>query len=212
MQGLTPKQKNVLDYLKVFIKEHFYAPTLAEIQAHFRFKSINAVSKHLKALQSKGAVQISKKRRRSLVVPLSSEEQALPHKEHPGSNLELPLLGQITAGLPIVTFSTAQSVSIPAFMVSRPELTYALKVHGNNLQDEMLVDGDLLLLEARREAFAGETVIALVNQHETVISRYYPMEESIQLVDRNPNHHPMILRREDVEIQGVVVALFRLYT
>lgn len=209
MQGLTPKQKEISDYLHEYISKKGFAPTFAEIQTHFGFQSVNAVTKHLKALKDKGDLEMFPKRRRSISMLRGASK---PEEKAPLTKVDLPIIGQISAGLPIATFSTAETIALPLHMVPNPESTYVLKVNGHNLQDEMIIDGDLIIVEARHEASAGDTVVALINEQETIVSQYYPMGELIQLIGRNRNHHPMVLRYEDVEIQGVVVMLIRAYT
>lgn len=209
MQGLTQRQHEVLSYIQRYIQDNSFAPTFAEIQSHFGFASRNAVSKHVKALRIKGAISSEKKNQcRGLIL-----KQDLK-KGGPRSHIvELSIIGKVSAGLPIETFSTVETFEIPSYMVKRPEQTYGLKVSGVNLRDEMIDDGDILVVEVCHTPFSGDTVVALINHHNTIVSRYYLDDEGsyVKFIDRNPNHDPMIMRAEDVTIQGVVVALFRPY-
>jgi len=209
MQGLTKRQHEVLCYIQSYIQENSFAPTFVEIQTHFGFSSRNAVSKHIKALKIKGAINSEKKNQpRGLIL-----QQNIKTQEQKSQTIELPIIGRVSAGLPIETYSIVETFEIPAYMVKKPEQTYGLKVLGVNLRDEMIDDGDILVIEVNSTPSSGDTVVALINHHNTIVSRYYLDAEGayVKFVDRNPNHDPMIMRIEDVAIQGIVVALFRPY-
>lgn len=188
-----------------FIESYRYSPTFREIKSYFGFASVSTVTKHIAALHRKGYLEAEPKCSRSLTLTQTSMQK----KIHP--EIELPFIGIITAGYPIETFSHAQTVAVPEFMVHDPEKTYVLKAKGDSLQEEMIADGDLLLIEAGENPEPGDTVTALINQHDTIVKRYFSEGPYVKLTGTNPHHQPIILRSEDVHIQGVLVGLVRIY-
>lgn len=201
MKPLTKKQHEVLQYITEYVQAHQYAPSYREIMQHFSFTSLGTVYRYIQVLKDKGGLDAKKQSSRSL--SLRQEPKRSP------STFSLPFIGYISAGEPIATFSKSQSLEVPLSLVKEPEATYVLKVRGDSLFDELMADGDYLLVEARQEAHAGETVVALLNQNDIIIKNYFPEEAYVRLVSLNPHHHPLIVQEDDLLIQGVVVALIR---
>lgn len=205
MKGLTKRQRQIVDYIQEFINSNRYSPSYREICQHFGFHSLGSVYKHINALKRKGAVLCQTKASRS-IAPTTQTTQPTVQTE-----VEVPFIGHITAGTPIHTFSQTQHITVPRGLVPAPEKTYALRVQGDSLSEEMIADGDLLLVEARQEAHPGETIVALINGHDTIVKKYHPEGAFIRLLSSYAQHHPIILRPEDILIQGVVIGLLRLF-
>lgn len=203
MKPLTKKQYEVLQYIKDYIHTHQYAPSYREIMQHFSFSSLGTVHGYIKILKEKGVLETKKQSSRSLA--LLKEQNVKPVT----TGLSLPLIGYISGGEPIGTFSKSLSFEVPHSLVEIPEATYVLKVQGDNLVDELIADGDYLIVEARQEAHSGETVVAMLNQHEIIVRKYFLEEAYVRLVSQSPHNHPLILREDDIMIQGVVVGLIR---
>lgn len=199
MKPLTKKQHEVLQYIKDFLQTHQYAPSYREIMQHFSFTSLGTVYRYINVLKDKGMLDAKKQCSRSL---------SILHKNL-SIQLSIPFIGYISSGEPITTFSKSQSFEVPHSFVKVPEATYALKVRGDSLIEELIADGDYLLIEARQEAQAGETVVALLNQNDIIIKKYFLEEAYVRLVSLNPHAHPLIVREDDLMIQGVVVAVIR---
>lgn len=204
MKGLTKRQLEILDFIQDYIQKHRFSPSYREIMHHFGFTSLGSVYKHVHALNRKGMLTSEKQCSRSISLP----EQVHLEKR---SEIELPYIGHIAAGFPIETFPQMQTLAVPEFMVHSPEKTYVLRAKGDSLNDEFISDGDLLIVEARTEAHNGEVVVALINQHDTMIKKYYPEGGFVRLAGSNPHHQPMTIRHEDIQVQGVVVAVLRFY-
>lgn len=206
MKGLTQRQQEIFSFIQTFIQAHSYSPSYREIMTHFGFASIASVHKHINVLKRKGLISAEEKCSRSI---------SLMHQESPTqtiqAGIELPFIGNIAAGDAIEMFPRSQSLTVPSFFVVHPEMTYILRVKGHSLNCEMIVDGDLLLVEASQQAYPGDLVIALINQHETLIKRYYPEGAYVRLLSYGGHEDPMVLRSEDFHIQGVVTNLFRFY-
>lgn len=203
MKGLTRRQREIIDYIQEFITNNRYSPSYREICERFGFSSLGSIYKHMNALKRKGAIETIAKTSRSLSLPTTTDQTAIPRE------IQIPFIGNIAAGTQIQTFSQTQQIAVPRFLVNAPEKTYALRVQGSSLCEEMIADGDLLLVEARQEAHPGETVVALINRHDTIIKKYYPEGAYVRLVGLHAHLHPIILRQQDILVQGVVIGLLR---
>lgn len=203
MKGVTKRQREIIDFIQEFISSHRYSPSYREIGHHFGFSSLGSVHKHVDALKRKGLLAAQEKSSRSLA-PLEPS----PTTDHQ-IEIDIPLIGQVTAGQPIQTFSQSQHVAVPRSLIHVPEKTYALRIHGDGLNEEMIAEGDIILVEARQQAHPGETVIALINGHDTIIKKIYPEGQQIRLTGCRAHHHPIIVKTQDIFIQGIVLALLR---
>lgn len=203
MKGVTKRQREILDFIQEFTKNNRYAPSYREIARQFNFSSLGSVYKYVQTLKRKGALLSEDKASRSLALTVETQESA----EH--AEVEVPFIGHITAGMPIQTFSQQQQVVVPRAFVHNLDKTYALRAQGDSLNEEMIADNDLIIVEARQEAHPGETIVALINNHDTIIKRFYPEGSYVRLISTFSHHHPIILRQEDVLIQGVVIGLLR---
>lgn len=206
--GLTKKQYSILSFIETFASEKGYSPSYRDIMAHFSLSSPGSVYKYIQILKRKNLLSAEKGCGRSIQSTTKPKELI---KEAPVSIVELPFIGHIEAGCPIEIFPQNHSIAVPKFLVPQPNTTYVLRVRGLSLQEEHLDDGDLLLVEGRSEAENGETVLALINRHETVILQYHPEGLNIRLTGKNPHHRPLVLRHENIQIQGILVGLLRAY-
>lgn len=203
MKGLTPKQRNILDFIQNYIVKNKCSPSYREIMKHFSLSSPGSIYKYIRTLIRKGALQNEKNCSRSLTL-LNT-----PKPSDAKWETELPLIGNISMGIPIQMLMKTQTLNVPAHLVNYPERTYLLRVEGDSLNEEYISDGDLLLVEARQEAQVGEMVIAQINQHDTLVKRFFP--EGLYIRLEGHTHQPLIFRTKDVHIQGVLVGLIRSY-
>lgn len=203
MKALTKKQHEVLQYIKEYFKTHDYAPSYREIMQYFSFTSLGTVYKHINILKKKGFLDNKKQVSRSLTL---AQEEVIPSKT---TEFSLPFIGYISAGEPIITFSKSLSLEVHSSLVEVPEATYVLRVRGNNLIEELMADGDYLLVEARQHAQNGETIVAMLNQNEILVKRYFIEDVFIKLVSHSNQNHPIIVTEDDLLIQGVVVGIIR---
>lgn len=199
---LTRRQKEMWDYLDDYIATHGYAPTLEEIGAHFGLSSLATVHKHLSNLERKGVI----KRKWNLSRAI---EIAQPKKT--AQTVELPLLGRVAAGVPIEAIETEDTLAIPEDFVRRPHRAFALRVEGESMVGEGILDGDYIVVERRTAADNGETVVAVLNGEATVKQFYRDRGGKVRLQPANPQMEPILVREKDLEIRGVVVAVLRKY-
>lgn len=197
---LTKRQKELLDYLEGYIRRFGFAPTLDETGKHFGLTSLATVHKHLTNLEDKGFI-----RRRS---GMSRALEVVPQR-HRSEALELPLLGIAAAGRPIEAVLD-ERVSVPEEMVRKAD-SFVLKVSGDSMRDDGILDGDMVIVESRAVADNGETVVAILNGGATIKRFYRERGGRIRLQPANDTMAPMICGEQDLEIRGVVVALLRRY-
>ena len=202
MQPLTKRQREILDYLAEFIRQHGYAPSLEEIGRRFGLSSLATVHKHLRNLQEKGFIRRAWNRSRSI--------ELIPTRVGARS-LELPLMGYVAAGAPIEAVTTAESIAVPESLVGKPEETYVLRVRGDSMIDEHITDGDFVIVEDRKTAENGEMVIALLNGADATLKTFFKDDGKIRLQPANPTMQPIVIDAADLQIQGVVVGVMRKY-
>jgi repressor LexA len=198
---VTKRQKQILDYLKAYIARHEYAPTLEEIRRHFGLGSLATVHKHLQGLERKGFIR-----------RLTHQSRALELSEpgDAGRAAVVPLLGRVAAGAPIEPIEDPDRISIPEEMLGRRR-TFALRVRGDSMVGEGILDGDIVLVEERETADNGATVVALVKGEATVKKFRRLSNGRIRLEPANERMSPITAREEDVRVRGVVTALLRRY-
>jgi len=198
---LTKRQRELVDYLDHHIVKRGYAPTLQEIGRHFGLTSLATIHKHLSNLERKGLIRREHYRSRALeVVPRHRRAAAV----------ELPLLGRVSAGAPIEALEQTDAITVPEEMVGRGEC-FVLRVNGNSMIDEGILDGDYVVVQSRTHAESGETVVALVKGEATVKRFHRDKAGMVRLEPANAQVPPILARAADVQVRGVVVAIMRKY-
>ncbi len=199
---LTKRQKEILDFISGFIERNGYSPSMEEIAENFHFASLNAVFKHLEALESRGHLHRDSNRARS--IQLSPRRSQVVHS--------LPLYGYIAAGRPIEAIAAPENLEIPeSFLPHRASNYYVLRVQGDSMIDEHIQDGDYIVVESRGTANPGEMVVALIDNENATLKRFYPEGTQIRLQPANETLAPIRLDAERVKVQGVVVSVMRKY-
>ena len=196
---VTKRQKEFLDYLSVYIEAHGYAPTLQEIGRHFALASLATVHKHLRHLEEKGLVRRLSHRSRALELTTRPAVRAVAVR----------LLGEVAAGAPIEPIEGPETVALPEELLGRGE-TFVLRVRGDSMVEDGILDGDLIVVEARPNAENGATVVALV-RGEATVKKLYRERGRVRLVPANARLRPMVVRDDDVQVRGRVVAVVRRY-
>ncbi len=125
----------------------------------------------------------------------------------PEELIEIPLLGRITAGLPIEAVEEQELISVPANMVRKN--TYALRVVGESMIEDNIEDGDIIVVEQQESAANGQSVVAMINDQEVTLKKLYIEQDGVRLQPANSAMSPIYLRNEDVKILGIVSAVIR---
>lgn len=200
--ALTRRQRQVLDVLEDFIDKNGYSPSLEEIGRSLGLSSVATVHKHVTHLVEKGYVRRVWNQNRSIELTRESDRAGALH---------VPLMGTIAAGQPLEAVPTAETIAVPSDMVAGRGRTFVLKIRGDSMIDEHIRDGDYVVIEERKVASEGETVVALVDGHEATLKRFFRDGPRVRLEPANPAMKPLLFDAERVRIQGAVVGLIRKY-
>jgi repressor LexA len=201
MKYVTERQRDILQFIRDFQRERGVAPTHREICDHFGFSSYGTVYKHLSLLEKKGLIRRDWNQKRGVEL---IEKQAA---ETPAGVRELPLFGTIAAGQPLEVQQQDETITVPERLTARGE-NFVLKVRGDSMMDDGILDGDYVIIARRERAENGEMVVANVNG-EVTLKRLYREGERIRLQPANALMHPIYAHASDVSVQGVVVGLMR---
>ena len=197
MKPLTPKQKRIIDFLRDFINEHGYSPSYREIATEFGFSSVATIAQYIKALESKGHLSIESRARSIELEPVDAGD---------GLSIELPLVGIIAAGEPIEAIQDKETIAVPASLAGDPN-AFVLKVRGDSMIDDGILDGDYVIIERNFFPKKGEVVVALLDNAYATLKRFYRTSEGIKLQPANKTMQPIIVKNP--AIQGIVRGVFR---
>lgn len=197
MASPTPRQRQVLEFVEGFTREHGFAPSLEEIAEHMGFSSVSNAHQHVTALIRRGLLRRDPNRPRSLEVV------------HPADEVrELPLLGYVAAGEPIEVAEQQEAFSLCPEMLRRGD--YVLQVRGDSMIDEQIRDGDYIVVRAQETARNGQVVVALIGGSAATVKRFYRERRGrVRLQPANPALTPLLYKAAEVVIQGVVTGVIR---
>jgi len=198
MPNLTKKQKQILDFITQFIQSYEYAPSYREIADHFGLSSTATVHEHIKSLEDKGLISSSHNAARSLEV--------INYRF--GKSIELPLAGLITAGEPIEAIETHETIAVPQNMI-RDENSFVLKVKGESMIEDGILDGDYVIVERNFYPRNGDVVVALLDNTYATLKKYYREKDRIRLQPANHTMKPIYSKNP--AIQGVVKGIMRTF-
>jgi SOS regulatory protein LexA len=195
---LTRRQKQILDYIKKYLKENDYAPSLEETRRHFRLSSIATIHQHIETLREKGYLKKIENQPRSI---------ELNKKRRISDLISIPLLGTIAAGEPIEAIEDKETIEVPKSQLSKSGEHFALRVSGDSMIDEGIFNGDTIVIRKQPTAENGETVVALLNGNEVTLKKIYKERNGFRLQPANPNLKPIFTK--ELEVQGKVVSVIR---
>ena len=204
MEELTDRQSEILRLIRELTEVSGYPPTRAEIASRMGFRSVNAAEQHLRALEKKGAIEISSGASRGIRVL----------DARPGGRLsrllELPVVGRVAAGSPILAEEHLQGRYQVDPNLFTPRADYLLRVRGMSMRDAGILEGDLLAVHRTQEARTGQIVVARLAD-EVTVKRYRRRGHAVQLEAENPDFTPIEvdLRRDALTIEGIAVGVIR---
>lgn len=136
---------------------------------------------------------------------------SMPLSEESSSYIQIPLLGQVSAGYPIDLYEQQETVEVPAQALrgTLHKETYALKVKGDSMIEDGIHDGDIIIVKKHLSAENGQTVVAMINGETTTLKRFYVEADGIRLQPANSKFHALFLQHDEVEILGIVESIIR---
>lgn len=195
---MTPRQKDILYAIRTFHEEYGYSPTLTELGERLGIAAKSAVRKHVQALAHEGKIRLTAQRARGI------ELVDMDRK------ITVRLLGTIAAGRPIEAVEVPEDIEL-SMLLADADLHYALRVSGDSMIEDGILDGDIVIIESRQTAQAGEMVVALVDGENATLKRFYQHGERIVLAPANRSMQALEYAAERVQVQGVVVSQMRSY-
>ena len=206
MPRTTNTRETILDFIKTFRLRKGYSPSVREVADQCGIKSPSVVQYHLNHLEQAGLIRKSKDTSRSIEIVGETKEVAL-----------VPLLGVIAAGQPIWVPSAdkwsaeaERMIEVPGEIMRGKKEVYALQVRGNSMVDAMIGDGDTVIMEKADDIKNGDVVACwLEKEQEVTLKKIYFEDEKLRLQPCNPYMLPMYHEKENVQVQGRLVAVLR---
>ncbi len=198
LDSLTPRQREIYNFIRSKIQGRGYGPTVREIGVHFQIKSPNGVMCHLKALQKKGLIHREPNMSRAIQLledPVSAQQMGLK------------LVGRIAAGHPIEAIEQSEELTFADWV--EPGDKFALQVQGESMIDEHIADGDFVIIRRQEQARDGQIVAVRDDDGEATLKRFFRERNRIRLEPANKAMKPIF--RDRVNILGVLVGVVRKY-
>ncbi|MBM7692141.1 repressor LexA [Peribacillus deserti] len=204
MTKLSKRQLDILDFIKHEVKLKGYPPSVREIGEAVGLASSSTVHGHLARLESKGLI------RRDPTKPRAIEILELDEGSHiPKSNVvNVPLLGKVTAGLPITAIENIEEYfPLPEHLVPHDDHVFMLEVMGDSMIEAGILDGDYVIVRQQKTANNSDIVVAMTDEDEATVKRFFKEKDYIRLQPENSSMEPIIL--QNVSILGKVIGLYR---
>ena len=211
---LSDRQNKMLEFIRGFLKEHPYPPSVREIQLGCSISSTSVVDYNLHILRREGYIKRSPDISRGIEL-LEQNKSRIPIS---GGTISIPVLGAIAAGEPLMTFpdavldDTVETIDLPTAMLRESDSLFALRVKGQSMIEDLIDDGDIVLFQRRDTASTGEMVAAwLTERQEATLKRFFPEGDRVRLQPANSSMSPIFVAASDMEVQGVVIGIIRMY-
>jgi repressor LexA len=199
MKTLSPRQQDILDYIKKHIRTKSYPPSVREIGQAVGLSSSSTVHAHLRQLEQNGYIHRDPTKPRAIEI---LQEELVLRKEM----VNVPILGRITAGEPILAVENVEDVFPLPLEFVREDNSYILRVQGDSMIGAGIFDGDYIVVRQQNTAQNGEIVVALI-EDEATVKRFFKEADHIRLQPENPRLNPILTK--EVSILGKVTGLLR---
>ena len=198
MEGLTPRQEQVLEFIRECVRTNGYPPTVREICTALHLSSPSTVHVHLANLERLGLLRRDPSKPRALDV-VNDQRPSRP----------LPLVGRVAAGPPIVAEENIEDlVEVPRFL-RRDDDDFVLRVRGDSMTGEGIFEGDLIVVHPQEQAENGAICVVLIDDEEATTKRFYREGGRVRLESANPKYESMIHPTASVRLVGKVVGVLR---
>jgi repressor LexA len=203
MEKLSKRQQDILNFIKQKVQEKGYPPSVREIGQAVGLASSSTVHGHLARLEEKGYIRRDPTKPRAIeILDLDTAAAAKQPVVH------VPIVGKVTAGPPITAVENIEEhFPLPASLVSDSDHVFMLTIQGDSMIDAGILDGDLVVVRQQQSANNGEIVVALTDENEATVKRFYKEKDHIRLQPENPTLAPILLKQ--VSIVGKVIGVYR---
>ncbi|MBD8006252.1 transcriptional repressor LexA [Bacillus norwichensis] len=203
MSKISKRQEAILTFIKDEVKKKGYPPSVREIGKAVGLASSSTVHGHLERLENKGLIRRDPTKPRAIEI-LDQEETKIETK----NTVNLPLVGKVTAGLPISAVENIEEYfPFPEQLVPSDEQVFILEIVGESMIDAGILDGDYVIVRQQKTANNGDIVVAMTEENEATVKRFYKENGYFRLQPENSNMEPIIV--QNVSILGKVVGLYR---
>lgn len=203
MEKLTKKQEEILNVIKKFMADKGYAPTIRELCSLCNLSSTATMFVHLKNLTKKGYISQTESKFRTIELNVPNE-----YDTKNDNAVEVPLLGKVAAGNPIEAIENPNEFfALPKELVPQKEEVFTLLVHGESMINAGILDNDIVIVKKQPNANNGEIVVAMTEDNEVTLKRFYKEKDHIRLQPENDYLEPIILG--NVTILGKAIGLYR---
>ncbi len=212
---LTKRQQAVLNFIRTFLQEEGRSPTLSEIAKGVGSSAVSTIHKHVQHLMDKGFLVRSHGKGNNLVVSAAhpgevvSEPEAAPPALRTPSMRLIPFCGDVAAGAPLLPESRALPIEVPNSIHRQRDEIFVLRVRGDSMVDDAILDGDLVVLQRKGEYRNGDRVVALLDREEVTLKEFRRDAKGVWLVPHNPDLKPRLYPPDRVEIQGLLIGVMR---
>jgi len=201
--GLTKKQKEVLEFIKQFYADNKYPPSIRQICSAINLSSPATVHVHINHLVDKGFIKRSKEGNRALELLVPNE-----YETHGEDVVNVPLLGKVTAGSPIEAIEMPNEFfSLPSYLIPKQKEVFTLKVDGESMINKGIFSDDIVIVERTETAKNGDMVVAMNDDNEVTLKTFYKENGYFRLQPENDFMEPIILN--NVTILGKAIGLYR---
>jgi repressor LexA len=211
--NLSDRQVRMLAFIRSYLEEHAYPPTIREIGKAVGIPSTSVVKYNLERLQEKGYIERSGEVSRGLRL---KDGPSVLGRSNGDMVVEVPKWGVISAGQPIAAFGqqenpyAGETLTLTADLVRDPSEVYTLRVKGDSMIDALVNDGDWVVIRHQNTAKPHDMIVAwITDREETTLKYYYPEGDRVRLQPANPKYDPIYVRADQLEIQGKVIAVVR---
>ncbi len=207
VEGLNPRQREILEFLRNHARNHAYPPTVREIGLAVGLSSSSTVQNHLNALEQKGHIRRDPTKSRTVEVVGDEPVAAAASR-----SFSVPLVGRVAAGGPILAEENIEDHIALGPEIAGGDDAFALHVRGDSMIEAGIHDGDMVVVRPQRDANSGQIVVARIEneqtgEHEVTVKRFYRESGRIRLQPENSALEPIYVR--DLHLEGVVVAVVR---
>jgi SOS regulatory protein LexA len=219
--NLTKRQQAVLQFIEAFAREEGRSPTLTEIAKGVGSSAVSTIHKHVQHLMDKGFLERSHGKGNNLVLRGAADEAgpaAAPAAAPKGDPRAaeprhiarmLPFCGDVAAGAPLIPADRAIPTEVPAAIHRERDECFVLRVRGESMVEDAILDGDLVVLQKKAEYRNGDRVAALIDGEEATLKEYRRDAHGVWLIPHNPELKPVCYRPDRIQIQGLVIGVMR---